>query len=154
LVIRPEIMHSPSWPFPIPPPVRADRGPPAAPGRVVLSDRPRVASLHLEARLSARQNARGLDVGHSAVPAARGGRNGHAVKGQAPFGWDLHDARFVKNGAERQVIRLMRQLQRRGESLHGIARELNRRLLPTKNAGVRRADAVRLILHRLARLTA
>jgi hypothetical protein len=100
--------------------------------------------MHLEAGLSARQNAQGLDVSHSVVPAAlgrpgvaiHGGRNGHAVKGQTPFGWDLHDARFVKNGAEQQVIRLVRQLQGRGESLHGMARELNRRLVPTENAGV------------------
>ena len=86
--------------------------------------------------------------------AARGGRNGHAVKGQAPFGWDLHEARFVKNGAEQQVIRLMRQLQRRGESLLGIARELNRRLLPAKNAGMWQANTVANFLQRLARLTA
>jgi hypothetical protein len=103
-----------------------------------------------------------LDVSHSAVlaalgklsVAAHGGRNGHAVKGQTPFGWDLRDARFVKNGAEQQVIRLMRQLQTGGASLHGIARELNRRLVPTKNAGVWQANTVRTILKRLARATA
>ena len=82
--------------------------------------------------------------------AAHGGRNGHRVKGQAPFGWDLHDARFVKNGAEQQVIRLMRQLQGGGDSLRGIARELNRRLVPTKNAGVWQANTVRTILNRVA----
>ncbi len=75
------------------------------------------------------------------------------MKGQAPFGWDLHDARFVKNSAEQQVIRLMRQLQGGGASLRGIAGELNRRLVPTKNAGVWQANTVRTILDRVARLT-
>lgn len=54
----------------------------------------------------------------------------------------------MKNGSEQQVIRLIRQLEGGGESLHGIARELNRRLVPTKNAGVWQANAVRLILRR------
>jgi hypothetical protein len=85
--------------------------------------------------------------------AAHAGRNGRRVKGQAPFGWDLHDARFVKNGAEQQVIRLMRQLQGGGTSLNGIVRELNRRLVPTENVGVWQANTVRTILHRVARLT-
>ena len=55
---------------------------------------------------------------------------------QVPFGWDLHDARFAENGAEQQVIRLMRQFQGSGEFLNAIARELNRSLVPTKNAGL------------------
>ena len=121
-----------------------------------------MANLHERDGLSALQIARRLDVSHGAVKkalvrlgmAAHGGRNGHRVKGQAPFGWDLHDARFVKNGAEQQVIRLMRQLQGGGASLHGIARELNRRLVPTKNAGLWQANTVRQILRRLVRITA
>jgi hypothetical protein len=56
----------------------------------------------------------------------------------------------VKNGAEPQVIRLIRQLQVGGESLHGIARKLNRRLVPTKNAGLWQANTVGKILHRIA----
>jgi hypothetical protein len=128
------------------------------PGRFLLSDPARVASLHQEAGFSALQIARRLDVSHGAVLSAlgklgitgHGGRNGHHVKGQAPLGWDLHDARFVKNGAKQQVIRLMRQLQGGGASLHGIARELNRRLVPTKNAGVWQANTVRNILLRAA----
>jgi hypothetical protein len=54
----------------------------------------------------------------------------------------------VKNGAEQQVIRLMRQLHGGGESLPGIERELNRRLVPTKNAGPWQANTVGMILHR------
>ena len=114
------------------------------PGRFLLSDPARVVNLHERDGLSALPIARRLDVSRFAVladlgnlgVAAHGGRNGHAVKGQVPFGWDLHDARFVKNGAEQQVIRLMRQLQGGGESLNSIAHELNCRLVSTKNAGV------------------
>ena len=114
------------------------------PGRFLLSDPARIASMQQRDGLSAFQIARRLEVSHSAVLAALGkfgiladgGRNDRVVKGQVPFGWDLQDARFVKNGAEQQVIRLMRQLQTEGASLHGIARELNRRLVATKNAGL------------------
>jgi len=44
----------------------------------------------------------------------------------------------------------MRQLLSGVESLHGIARELDRRLVPTKNAGLWQANTVRLILRRTA----
>ena len=109
--------------------------------------------MHEPAGLSAREIAGRLDVSHSAVLAALGklgiatdgGRNGHAAKGQVPFKWDLHDTRFVKNTGEQQVIRLMRQLQGGGESLNGIARELNRRLVLTMNAGIWQATTVRQI---------
>ena len=132
------------------------------PGRFLLSDPARLASLHEQAGLTARQIASRLDVSHSAVLAAlgklgiacEGPRNGHAVKGQVPFGWDLHDARLVKNGAEHQVIRLIRRLKGSGGSLNGIARELNRRLVPTKNAGLWQANTVGKILRRLVRVTA
>jgi len=108
--------------------------------------------MHQEAGLSALQIAARLEVSHNLSALGKlgitghGGRNGHRVKGQAPFGWDLHDARFVRNTGEQQVIRLMRQLQGGGASLHGIARELNRRLVSTKNAGVWQANTVAKIL--------
>jgi hypothetical protein len=114
--------------------------------------------MHEQAGLSAHQIASRLGVSHSAVLVALGKlgiackapRNCHAVKGQVPFGWDFQDCRLVKNGAEQQVIRLMRQLQGGGESLNAIARELNRRLVPTKNAGIWQANTVGKILHRVA----
>jgi hypothetical protein len=81
-----------------------------------------------------------------------GGRSGHAVKGQAPFGRDLRDARFVKNTGEQQVIRLMRQLQDGGASLHGVPHEQNRRLVPTRNAGLWQAKTVAKILRRRVRV--
>ena len=128
------------------------------PGRFLLSDSARLASLHGDDGLSVVQIARRLGVSSAGVVAALrrlgiatdGGRNGHVVKGQVPFGWDFEDCRLVKNGAEQQVIRLMRQLQGGGESLNGIARELNRRLVPTKNAGIWQANTVGKILHRVA----
>ena len=47
----------------------------------------------------------------------------------------------------------MRQLQGGSQSLNGIARELDRRLVPTKNAGIWQASTVAKILNRLTRLT-
>ena len=64
-------------------------------------------------------------------------------------GWDFGDGRLVKNAGEQQVIRLIRQLHAGGESLNAIARELNRRLVPTKNAGLWQASTVAKILRRL-----
>ena len=128
------------------------------PGRSLLSDPARMASMHQRDGLSVVQIARRLGVSNSGVVAAlrklgitgANGRSGHAVKGQVPFGWDFRDSRPVKNAAEQQVIRLMRQLQDGGASLHGVAHELNRRLVPTKNAGLWQANSVRTILRRLA----
>ena len=48
----------------------------------------------------------------------------------------------------------MRQLQTGGESPSAIACELNRRLVPTKNAGLWQANSVGKTLHRLTQLTA
>ena len=128
------------------------------PGRFLLSDPARLASMHGDDGLSVVQIARRLGVRNAGVVAALrrlgiatdGRRKGHAVKGQVAFGWDFQESRLVRNGAEQQVIRLMRQLQGGGESLNGIARGLNRRLVPTKNAGVWQANTVGKILHRVA----
>ena len=68
---------------------------------------------------------------------------------QVPFGWDFGSGRLVKNAGEQQVIRLIRQFYGSGESLRAIARELNRRLVPTKNAGLWQATTVAKILRRL-----
>jgi len=56
---------------------------------------------------------------------------------------------LVREG-EQQVIRRIRQLQGGGESLNSIARELNRRLVPTKKAGLWQANTAGKILHRVA----
>ena len=128
------------------------------PGRFLLVDPARVASLYEKGGLSARQIAARLGVSHSSVLVALAKlgvvcerpHNGRALKGRVPFGWDLGDGRLVKNAGEQQVVRLIRQLHAGGESLNAIAHELNRRLVPTKNAGLWQANTVAKILRRLA----
>ena len=60
------------------------------------------------------------------------------------FGRDFGKGRLVKNAGEQQVTRLIRQLHAGGESLNAIrarAEPLDRRLVPTKNAGYWQATA-------------
>ena len=64
----------------------------------------------------------------------------------------MESGRLVKNAGEQQVIRLIRQLHGGGRSLNAIARELNRREVPTKNAGLWQATTVAKILRRLLTL--
>jgi len=54
--------------------------------------------------------------------------------GKTPFGFDLADdgVTLVENADEQNVLRLIRQLRERGESLRKIAAELTRRGIPTK----------------------
>ncbi len=119
-----------------------------------------MASLHARGGLSAHQIAARIGVSHSSVLVALAKLgvvcerpyNGHAVKGQVPFGWDSEGSRLARNAGEQQVIRLMRQLRAGGRSLNAIARELNRRLVPTKNAGLWQANTVGNILRRLLAL--
>ena len=54
----------------------------------------------------------------------------------------MESGRLVKNAGEQQVIRLIRQLHGGGRSLNAIARELNRREVPTKNAALWQATTV------------
>ena len=130
----------------------------ALPGRFLLADAERLAKLHKQAGFSAHQIAERIGVSHTSVLAAlrklgvtcEAPTNGHAVRGQTPFGWEIRDGRLVKDAGEQQVIRLIRQLRESGESLRTIARELNRRLVPTKNAGLWQANTVRKILQRLS----
>ena len=70
-------------------------------------------------------------------------------KGQIPFGWAIHDSGLVKDPLEQEIIRMMRQFVSTGESFRGIARELNRKLVPTKNNGIWQANTVRKILKRV-----
>ena len=44
---------------------------------------------------------------------------------------------------------MMRQYASTGNSLRGIAKELNRKLVPTKNNGIWQANTVRKILRRV-----
>jgi len=67
----------------------------------------------------------------------KGARNRNRTQGQIPFGYDYRNGRLVKNEEEQEVIKIIKQLRSSGFSLRGIARELNRRLLPTKHKGIK-----------------
>ena len=70
-------------------------------------------------------------------------------KGQIPFKWMFRDAGLVKNPIEQEIIRMMRQYISIGGSFCGIARELNRKLVPTINNGIWQANTVRRIFRRV-----
>ncbi len=74
--------------------------------------------------------------------------NGHKRTGHLPFGFNFLNYKLVKNKAEQDAIRMMRQYRVGGRSLREIAGELNQRLTPTKNNGVWQANTVRRILER------
>ena len=69
-------------------------------------------------------------------------------KGQVPFGWEYLNYNLVKSPEEQRVIGMMRQYASVGKSFRGIARELNEKLIPTKNSGIWQANTVRKILER------
>ena len=60
----------------------------------------------------------------------------------------IKNSSLEKNGEEQEIIRVIKQLKSSGFSLRGIARELNKRLIPTKNNGIWHANTVRKILVR------
>ncbi len=59
--------------------------------------------------------------------------------GQVPYGWRLSDdgRTLVGDGAERGALADVRRWRSEGRSLRGIAAELSRRGVPTKNGGAR-----------------
>ena len=75
---------------------------------------------------------------------------GHGIKGQIPFGYNYKNGRVEKNEEEQEIIRVIKQLKSNGFSLRGIAKELNKRLIPTKNNGIWHANTVRKILGRVS----
>ena len=113
-----------------------------------------LAQLYRGQHLSARQIARLTEVSRSTALNALGRfgilQNGRerTHPGQLPFGYDYCDYRLVKNRAEQDVIRLMRQGRAGGLSLRQIARQLNERLAPSKSSVTWQANTVRLILAR------
>jgi len=66
--------------------------------------------------------------------------------GPVPFGFDYLNFKLVKNKAEQEVIRIIRQYRVSDLSLREIAGKLNQGLIPTKNCGVWQANTVRRIL--------
>ena len=112
--------------------------------------------LYCDAALSVREIARQAGVSHSTVLVhlrrygikIRKEDSPHKRKGQVPFGWEYLNYNLVKNPDEQQIIRMMRQYACLGKSFRGIARELNRKLVPTKNNGIWQANTVKKILER------
>ena len=111
--------------------------------------------LYSDRHLSVREIANLTDLTHSVVLAAMDrfdiplNGNGHKRPGQIPFGFEYADYQLVKNKAEQEVIRMIRQYRTGGLSLWQIAGQLNQRLVPTKNGGIRQANTVRKILARV-----
>ena len=58
------------------------------------------------------------------------------TQGQIPFGYNYKNGKLEKNQEEQEVIRIIKQLRSSGLSFRGIARELNKRLVLTKNNGI------------------
>jgi len=71
------------------------------------------------------------------------------TQGQIPFGFDYKNGKLKKNKEEQEVIRIIKQMRSSVLSLRGIARELNKRLVPTKNNGIWQANTVSTILSRV-----
>ncbi|RKX81679.1 MAG: hypothetical protein DRP58_11550 [Spirochaetes bacterium] len=64
------------------------------------------------------------------------------------FGYNY--GKLEKNEEEQEIIRVIKQLKSSGFSIRGIAGELNKRLIPTKNNGIWHANMVRKILARVS----
>ena len=79
----------------------------------------------------------------------KGARKRDRYQGQIPFGYNYRNGKLQKNKEEQEVITIIKQLRSSGLSLRGIARELNKRLVPTKNNGIWQAATVSNILSRI-----
>ena len=73
-------------------------------------------------------------------------------QGQISFGYNYRNGKLEKNQEEQEVIRIIKQLRASGLLLREIARELNKRLVPTKNNGIWQANTVNTILSRAGNL--
>ena len=79
-------------------------------------------------------------------------KKGKRISGKIPFGYDLSDdgTSLIPNKHELETVALMRQLRSTGQSLRGIAAELERQQIPTKYLTRWTPQTVRGILHRPA----
>ena len=116
-----------------------------------------VSNLYIKRDLPIREIARQMNVSHSTVIEClrrlgihdKGSKKRIIIQGQIPFGFDYKNGKLVKNKEEQEVIRIIKQLRSSGLSLRGIARELNKRLVPTKHKGIWQATTVSKILERV-----
>ncbi len=79
----------------------------------------------------------------------KGSRKRDRYQGQIPFGFDYKNGKLEKNQEEQKVIRIIKQMRLSGLSFRGIAKELNKRLVPTKKNGIWQAGTVSTILSRV-----
>ena len=126
------------------------------PSNLLLRSKSYLLNLYLGQKYSKREIARQLKVSHSSVIAGlrKAGIHGNILdttnkrKGQIPLGYDYIDGQLIKNEKEQETIRMIKQLNSNGLSLRGIGKELNKRLIPTKNNGIWQANTIRIILNR------
>jgi len=126
------------------------------PSKLLLRNKSYLYNLYIKQGLSKKEIARRLNISHSAIIASfrklgiheNSTNTTHGIQGQIPFGYDYKNGRLEKNEEEQETIRVIKQLNSSGFSLRGIARELNKRLIPTKNNGIWHANTVRKILSR------
>ena len=127
------------------------------PSKMLLRSKSYVTNLYIKRDLPIREIARQLNVSHQTVIEClrrlgirdKGSRKRVITQGQIPFGFDYKNGKLEKNKKEQEVIRIIKQLRASGLSLRGIARELNKRLVPTKNNGIWRANTVSNLLSRI-----
>ncbi len=126
------------------------------PSNLLLRSKSYLLNLYLKQKYSKREIARQLNVSHSSVIAGlrKAGIHGNILnttnkrKGQIPMGYDYIDGKLIRNEKEQETIRIIKQLKSNGFSLRETARELNKRLIPTKNNGIWQANTIRNILNR------
>jgi len=126
------------------------------PSKLLLRSKSYLSNLYASKNLPMREIARQLNVSHSTVIEAfkRLGiqkgylKNSKKIQGRIPFDYNYKNGRLEKSEEEQEVIGTIKQLRSNGLSLRGIARELNHRLIPTKNNGIWHANTVSIILER------
>jgi IS30 family transposase len=126
------------------------------PAKMLLRSRSYVTNLYIKRDLPIREIARQMNVSHSTVIEClrrlgihdKGSRKRVITQGQIPFGFDYKNGKLEKNQEEQKVIRIIKQLRSNGLSFRGIAKELNKRLVPTKKNGIWQAGTVSTILSR------
>jgi IS30 family transposase len=124
---------------------------------MLLRSRSYVTTLYINRDLPIREIARQMNVSHSTVIEClrklgihdKGARKRAITQGQIPFGFDYKNGKLEKNQEEQKVIRLIKQLRSNGLSFRGIAKELNKRLIPTKKDGIWQGSTVSTILSRV-----
>ncbi len=131
------------------------------PSKLFLRSKSNLSDLYIKRNLSIREIARQLNVSHSTIIEclkrlgihSNSSNNNARIQGQVPFGYNYKNGKLEKNEEEQEVIRIIKQMRSSGLSLRGIARELNKRHVPTKNNGIWQTTTVSNILSRIGAYT-